>query len=241
MNQLIDINRIILLIKRIFFLNKKPIIYGSLAFIGILTLINSLANIDEYSIDKDTMKGTFFAFYMFIGIIVTSMLFKEQNDKNKNQIFLSLPVSTIEKTFAYWFSSTVIYSIVNFILLNIVFLLVIGISSLYGVKVHSYFINFNDLTTVVCCYFFYNAVFFLGASTFKNNTLIKTLISSCLLIFLVGIYSLLNIWLIYDFEFNTNLNINPDEFSPALVNTITFILYIILISASYYKLKEKEA
>ena len=109
------------------------------------------------------------------GIIASSRAFSELHDKNRNQAYLLLPASAIEKTVARLLAVTVGLSVYLLIFTTAVSLVVAGVFGLlpgpgYGV--------FNPLDPsiwpVITGYLFLQSFYFLGAAWFRRRHFIKT-------------------------------------------------------------------
>ena len=124
-------------------------------------------------------------FMLFIlGPIVASGAFKELHDKTRNEAYLLLPASTLEKTIARLLMITVIYVGYVFIFvfavsfLNIVFNFV-----LFGRKVGFVSVHQFEWYSLLGNLLVIQSVFFLGAAWFRKTHFIKTLLTIALIFF----------------------------------------------------------
>ncbi len=164
-------------------------------------------------------------------------------------------ISKNKKLITGWLYSSVLYSLISFVLFIILSTLACSLSALQaGFDFVAFNININDIFRIIGIYMVTQTVFLFGSTTFKKRAFIKTLLF--LFLFSVTIYLIViafGMSVIYRFAiFNIVTNNNQLPFTPELKyffeNTfplISKILFWYVIApffmiVSYFKLKERE-
>lgn len=174
MNEHFSIERLWWLLRADFTAGYRTLLTVSGTLAGVI-LIASLISFGPGGGGQEFFTSWFGGMLYIWGVIASSRAFRELHDKTRNEAYLLLPASAIEKTVARLFAVTVglavyllVFTTVVSILVEAVFLLLPGTG--YGL--------FNPLDPVVWPlifgYFFLQSFFFLGAAWFRRRHFIKT-------------------------------------------------------------------
>ena len=174
MNEHFSIERLWWLLRADFTAGYRILLTVSGTLAGVI-LIASLLSFDPGGGGQEFFMSWFGGMLYIWGVIASSRAFRELHDKTRNEAYLLLPASAVEKTLARLLAVTVglavyllVFTTVVSILVEAVFLLLPGTG--YGL--------FNPLDPVVWPlifgYFFLQSFFFLGAAWFRRRHFIKT-------------------------------------------------------------------
>lgn len=259
-NNSFSINRMFLLYRQAFIENKRDLLIylgglcgGLLLFMAffITSTTNGFRNNVRW--DQSDYLASFILIFAGVGILYNSMAFPGFRSKERNLTYLMLPVSSLEK-FVFEFVNKVVLYVLIFPLLFwlIVNLLGLGLHSFYPLFENYYFdltlvinrLNGWERSLAISVGLLMLTVPFTGASHFQKKALIKTLFT---LAVTVGTFGLLAYLLFKGLDLGNYTPVN---------NRITFIdsqdeviMYLcltaiatnlILLTVSYFKLKEKE-
>lgn len=161
----------------------------------------------------------------------------------KSYMFLTLPVSAAEKLLAAWLITSPVYIIV----FGLMMLLLSFFSSLLAGNVEALPYLFDQsFFTCLQVYMVTQALFLLGATAFRGNNFLKTLLALIVVVLLIGAYSgglgyLLfgqsNYGGVTHGEFKDNLEYIFTKIIPMLFWWL-FAPFMLLVS--YFKLKERQ-
>ena len=232
MNQILDIKRLGYLARRDFLSGWRGIAVASGAVAGVMfllviigTLFNGQNSMDYTSYLTNTL--------IIWGSISASMAFTSLHDKTRNETYLMLPASSVEKTLIRLLSvsvATLVYIIVMLSLASIFSEAVIAI------VFHTKFSPLNPFQGMIFKTLGYvvilQSVFFLGAAWFKKAHFIKTVLTLILLSIAIGILSAVIFRLFFTSYFEGFFtpgvmhfdmsNLMESQF-PSLMNTIQVI------------------
>ncbi len=267
MNQVFNLQRFTLLVKRNWADNKKRYVLSIIAFIGLLFLwFMFIQMVDKRRVYNDVFqRQTYFFCLFFGGAIYASQFFRDLGSKPKGINYLMAPASILEK-----FLNGLLYSIVLlFIVLTLVFYFVdvtmiyifnkinvsmgyassrSNVANVFIVKEH----NKNIVLYLLLAFVSIQSFFLLGSVYFKRYSFIKTIIALFILFFLFIS------WMGYfhskivpgnftdgfsKYEVYTNHIIQlevPVWFSDVLFNLLKYGVPLVLWYATYFRLKEKE-
>lgn len=249
MNKEYSLQRVINHIKRDLFLLKGTLVTGISIAIGILFLLLLLNMVWDKELSTNEFSGIFGFIYFILGIVLTFSIFKEIHNQSSNQLYLSLPISPIERLTAIWLTTTLVYTLVFSILGFVIGEFAIVFGSLFLGADYTPLVPFSEnYWGVVKTYLFIQPLFMLGAISFKKNRIGKTILCFVILaiffaVFNMMFYGLLN----YDYAVFDNEPLGTEamekarnEFSLGGKWLLMLILGPIMLLATYFKLVEKE-
>ena len=119
-----------------------------------------------------------FAAMLFVwGAIESSRAFRELHDKTRNEAYLLVPASAIEKTLARLLATTIGLTLFLLIFTTVVSVLVTGLHLLIPGSSAGLFNPVDpQVLPLITGYFFLQSFFFLGAAWFRRRHFIKTLL-----------------------------------------------------------------
>ncbi|WP_201919502.1 hypothetical protein [Aquimarina mytili] len=203
----------------------------------------------DHSITAEDYAGTSGLLYVLFGVLFTFSIFKEVHDQKKNHLYLTLPISPVERVIAVWITTYILYTVAFTILGVLIGQMAIIFGSLFS-KVNLHFISIfsEEYWKMITFYLFVQPVFFYGAIRFGKNRMGKTVLS-LLLVFLgilfynFLIYGMLN----HDFDVFSGEQLASEAFNLAKKDfsiTGRWLFMIILgpamFLAGYFRMIEKE-
>ena len=181
MNESLSMNRLWLLIRANVVSNHRKWLTTTAALAGLIflnTLFSSDLNANVYE--------TWFVIVLFLGgILFTSSIFGALHDKTRNEAYLMLPASSLEKTLASLLTVTV-----GFVIYLLTFLFLVSVlAESFRVLLEGYRGRyFNPLDRgvlgMIPVYLFAQSFYFLGAAWFRKMHAAKTTVT--LIIGLIG-------------------------------------------------------
>jgi len=237
MNQILDIKRLGYLARRDFLSGWRGTAVASGAVAGVLfllvilsTFFNGQNSMDYYSYLTNTL--------IIWGSISASLAFTSLHDKTRNETYLMLPASSIEKTLVRLLSVSVATPVYIITILSLASLFSEAVTALVFQTKFSPLnpfqgMIFKTLGFVVIL----QSVFFLGAAWFKKAHFIKTILTLILLFIAVGILSTFIFRLIFASYFdgfftprvmNFDIGTFMETQFPSLIKTLQLIGKVLL-------------
>jgi len=187
--------------------------------------------------------------YIISGILLSFSYFREFHDHKTSALYLSLPISSVERLTAIWLSAFLGHSL-GFLLLGVVvssFFIFFG-SSLFGAELNFVNISLEEYGKMAKTLLFLQPVFLFGAAAFRKNRRAKT--------FLLVLSTILCL-AFFNMALFAGLNRGLDMFDPSGLGSKAFalaqqdfsgfgkwlfmtILGPGMLLATYFKLREKE-
>lgn len=255
----LKLTRMMALMRRDYFIYRKPVLFISLALIVIVTLILYM----QASEQENHSSTTFITWLFILGGILASSHFTDFRSHSHRVSYLSLPASNLEKHVTH-----ILYCTLGFIS---VWLIVFGLGQFFAnilieyfttSKSYESFLNFHmNAIDLTCFWLLVMSIFFMFSIVFNRFALVK----SFLLIALVGVVFALIVFLMFYLiyfehipwfkgeEFANSREVELKEPDGALTeeyfqNISHRALFVLKFCAapfffivSYFKLKEKEA
>jgi len=238
--------------------NYKTYLLSIVVLLGIMFIgLGFGAYINRGSISLQVQSIYFWLYLLVNGTVFSSTAFAELGNKKKAIPLLTLPVSNFERFLVGWIYSFVIFQLIFVICFFSVDLLVLSIGDSNS-GVHNTILSLSATTTktyqAFIAFAFLHAVSILGAIYFDKQHFIK--IASSFFLFLISI-SLINYALIKSMikadvravmpftKFNIRegdfvFGLEPSQFAQNIFLGLTFTVVILLWTATYFKLKEKQ-
>jgi hypothetical protein len=257
MNNTFDLNRFSHLLKKeLWSGNKKTLIISGAVF-GFLIVF---ALLQIYTLGGyEGTNWTMFPIVIFGGgLIFTSVIFHEFNEKTGTHHYLSLPASTFEKFFSKWLITAIFFPIGATILFWIYTKIGDAIYFNYDSETNYIPWKLTDWWSIFFLKFYivYQSTYLIGAIVFQKYTFFKTsVVHWVYTIFSIIIAVILFRIIFYDlfdglFSMNQALNMHPSEevidfmenrFLSILEFALWFLVPPIMWAVGFFKLKEKEA
>ena len=183
MNDIFSIERLWWLLRADLTSGYRSVLTVSATLAGVI-LIASLLSIDRAGAAQGFFVSWYGAMLYIWGVIASSRAFAELHDKTRNEAYLLIPASTIEKTLARLLAVTVGLTVYLLIFTTAVSLLIEGLYRLFaGASVGIFNPLVPEILPLITGYLFVQSFFFLGAAWFRKRHFIKT----ALVITLTGI------------------------------------------------------
>ncbi len=232
MNQVLDIKRLGFLARRDMIDGWRGNAIASGAVAGSMFLLVVLQALfdGQQSMDYSSyLIGTLIIW----GSISASLAFTSLHDKTKNENYLMLPASSVEKTLVRLLSVSVATPIFIMILISLASLIAEGVTAIFF---HTYFAALNPFQGMFFKILGYviiiQSVFFLGAAWFKKAHFIKTILTLILFSIVLGIVGAFMFRLLFASYFEGFYNPKMIHFDmglmmesefPSLMNTLHII------------------
>ena len=152
---------------------------GALAVLMLLFSATRIARFDP----SDFYYARWYLAMLFVwGPIVASSSFKELHDKTKNEAYLLLPASALEKTITRLFRTTIAFFVYLLVYLTVVSALIEAINQLWFGRHNAVFNPLNlpaniSAWVVVGNFIVATSLYFLGAAWFRKTHFVKTAVA----------------------------------------------------------------
>ena len=254
-----DVKRFGYLLKREGFSNLKLFIIALGAVSGILLIIFLMTIIQWDNTGKlvdttwDAHQYFFIPPYVIIGVLFTSLAYKDMLHVNKAYAYLTLPVSNLERTLSMLLLTTVVYTVL-FIVYYLVFSALLNVLGMIISPSEFVFFDFTaePVVKAIKLYLVIQAVFLLGAAAFKKFPFLFTLLTIFLAAVALIIITLISGRLIFAEYFGNNMHIEIEDYVSSDLENFLIKVKDILEAAFWYvlaplcwvitylKLKERE-
>ena len=265
MNQILDIRRVLMYSKLKVDLNKKMFLIGLLGYFGFVFIVTFFIAVNITQGQEFILNNFHIGAYIFMlfggGVFITGRSFHAMNTPEKSISQILIPVSNFEKYIVPLFSTTIGWVLLSFLSYEVFALLVNGLwSAVFDLSTG--FLNMFEsfpgqkIVEVFKGYILIHSIFFLGAATFKKYPIAKTALSVFIFNSITTFISLFLILILFgsfmDFGMASKsffeLYLENLDYSQELILKLknigeaVFIIVIplILYSAAFYKLKERE-
>nr|WP_299174030.1 hypothetical protein [uncultured Allomuricauda sp.] len=244
-----SLSRIGQFIRRDITIYKSTFVVGLLVGVVLVFLFCALNMMWDQQLSMDEFFGVFGLIYIPMGVLFTFVIFKEFNNTSANQLYLTIPISILERLIAKWLTVTVIYTAVYSVLAVMAGILAL----LFGVVIRGVDFDVPSLFSiqywnVLKVYFLVQPLFLVGAIAFRKNRIGKTLLSLGILVlgfmlfnfFLFGIFN-------HDYGLFSGDPIVSEAFDATSLDFSSLgrwfygiLLGPLLLIVAYFKMKEKE-
>lgn len=258
-----NIARLWLLIKKQWFDNAKLYTLAALALIGVLVISFTIWWIANKDGRRFTEEGTYAIEFLVLfstGLIFASITFGMLGDKAKGIYWLSVPATPLEKLFCGFFYTFLVFPLIFFTSfwlvkhLTFFFIELDPANELRRIDPNNIFIKVVT-PNILYAFFSLQALFLLGSVFFEKFAFLKTVLVVILIAFLFIIFVQLLTQSLLPLNFGirgfTEYRIYNDSGSPNIIQlpawignilevTAKFIWVPVLLTATYFRLKEKE-
>jgi len=249
MNNTFNITRFVKLIKFKYALNAKSLLIQVGGIAALFTIISGFVLYASQGTENaGKIDGYFLGIWIAMlfggGLYLTSHSFSILQNTSRGFLYMQLPASTFEKLLMALLSTGIFFALMHTFLYTIL--------ANFQYMVWGWFVelpeySFNPLNKdyflIVKSYLYMQPVFLLGALFFRKFNFVLTNLS----IFLVGFVGFWLQVLVFFIafgtlnpNFQTSLHIENSEPDVWWLNLIGIVIALVFISASYFKLKEKE-
>lgn len=248
MNTELNLKRLGFFIRRQLYLNFSTMWVALATIVGLLFIFSTLVSyFQPATVMGDPpligLRNFYLVVFMLTGYVFTSTVFNEMHAPQKSYMFLTLPVSATEKLLAAWFITSPLYVV----LFGLIMLLLLFFSSLVAGSLDALSFLFDrNFFAVIRVYLVTQAVFFLGATTFRGNNFLKTLLALILVAFAIAAYTGgLGYLLFWDGTHQVRLGGEQRDmteyiFTKVIPMLFWWLLAPFLLLVSYFKLKERQ-
>ena len=173
---------------------------------------------------KENLYYTYFAGMIFWwGTVQASLSLNELLDKKKNEGFLLLPASALEKTVARYLFSSVLFVIHILIFTTVAAFILEGINMLLFGRHNGLFNPFDPVVwNVIGIFMAVQPIFFLGGAWFKRARWFKTIITLFVIGALLGLLLLVTFLITFAGSFHDVYLLSPGNFEDLNVELHTF-------------------
>lgn len=244
MNTEFNLTRLGYFVKRQLYMNISSMWIAVAAIVGVLLVISGIVAYSNPQAVNNLMP--LYLVVLFLGgYIFTSSIFNEMHNPQKGYAFLTLPASTAEKLVGAWLIVAPVYLITA---LAGVIILAFASSLVAGQPISlPNLSNWNFIRTVGS-FFVVQTFFFVGATAFRGNNFLKTLLALFILaVIFVGYTASLGYALFgnsgpaFTVEDSKNLENSFSFVTRSLLPFLFwFVLPLFLLVVSFFKLKERQ-
>ena len=197
MNEHFSIERLWWLLRADFTAGYRSLLTVSATLAGVI-LIASVISFDPGGGAQDFYVSWFGGMLYIWGVIASSRAFRELHDKTRNEAYLLIPASAIEKTAARLLTVTIGLAVYLLIFTTVVSLLVEGMFLMLPGSGYGLFNPFDALMSpLIPGYFFLQSFFFLGAAWFRRRHFIKTSLALTLVGIGLALFIMLTLRLVF--------------------------------------------
>lgn len=181
MNEVLDLRRLWLLFRNDVVADYRTLLLASGA-LAVLMLLFSAMRVVQFHTSDFYYAPWYFGMLFIWGAVVASSSFKELHDKTKNEAYLLLPASALEKTITRLFRTTIAFFVYLLIYLTVVSAIIEAINQLLFGR-HNGMFNPLDVSAntsawfVIGNYVVMTSLYFLGAAWFRKSHFVKTAVA----------------------------------------------------------------
>lgn len=227
--------------RRLGLLIRNDFIGGYRSYLNIGTVIliimalNVIPNAGFSNLKEDPYYTYFAGMIFWWGTVQASLVFNELLDKKKNEGFLLLPASALEKTVARYLYSSVFFVVHILVFTTLAAFLLEGINMLLFGR-HNGLFNPLDPAAwqVIGMFMVIQPVFFLGGAWFKRARWFKTIICLAVIGMLLGLLLFVTSLVFFAGSFHDLYIFSPGDFKDMDVNVHLFTGTVIVLKALFY-------
>ena len=202
MNQLFNWHRFGLLIRNDLIRDSRDYLVVCAVFF-IIMILNAVPSAGFGGYNEGFYYGLFGGLILIGGSISNSLQFTELYSKRKNDVWLLLPASALEKTISRYIGGTVLFVLIMIVFVTFSSLLIEGFNLLAFGRTNELFNPFSlPVLNIICAFTFIQPIFFLGGVWFKNVRWFKTVLFVWALSTCVGLFAALLTLLLFGGNFS---------------------------------------
>jgi len=244
MNPYFNLKRFLQLLRLEFLSHYKTIIVGTGMWLGVSVLFALLRHHQSLPSGFLELPGLLLP---FLGLLFTSQIFYEMQNPQKTTQFLTLPASLFEKLLVKWLYSGIFFFFAAYLLVFLFFKVTPKlIHAPEFNRIQKYLVKNNIIFLVpFVVYLLLHSVFFLGATYFKRQVFIRTLLSALLIVLGTFAVFYFGAWLLFR---NSGLMHPGDLFALIEIHPLAYFIRILFLTGiaplcwfiAWLRLKEKE-
>lgn len=213
-------HRLGLLIRNDIISDYRSVLTGS-AVLAVIMLLIAIPSVGLGHIDHAYYFGWFAGTLIIWGTVAASEAFKELHDKTKNERYLLLPASALEKTIARILNVTVLFVPYLLLFITLVSLITEGLNLLVFGRYNGLFNPFDpQIWELIGVFLVLQSLFFLGGAWFRNLHWFKTVLSVFTIAIGTGVLVFISFRIFYADYFIGLLTPSPGFF-VVMTNTLS--------------------
>jgi hypothetical protein len=249
-----NFKRLGLLLKRHFLVSGRKYLTGIAIGTGVIVMI-TVATLLFGGTAQISQFNQYALFAYFIGgLIVSSMAFTEINKPETGYQMMTLPASSLEKFVSTWLFTSIIYTILAFVVITLAATLLYLFGQL-GLSLKGDAFRLHEMGDAFKQYFVGNIIFLAGAAAFKRNAFFKTMLFFVVTFLFFSIYTV-SLAEMFDFSEIASSNasgswvINGSTFGSGMddifgsteiaLTVIKSFLAVFFLVLGFFKFKERE-
>ena len=198
MNEIFSVERLWLLFRSDVIDGYRSLLTTSAALTGII-LVTAMIATDSFEVSRIFYLSWFGTLLFLWGIFATSRTFRELHDKTRNETYLLLPASDVEKTVARLLMVTIGFVGFLLVFVGVASLLVEGLKLLLSGERNALFNPLDPAVwNLIPGYIFFQSMYFLGATWFRKAHFVKTTLAITLICVFLAAFTMLVVRIVFD-------------------------------------------
>ena len=174
MNHALSLPRLWYLLRGDFIIGYRSLLVSSAGLTAVILVVAMIAPSDYHGFSNFHRAAFTIALFTW-GIVATSRAFVSLHDKTRNEAYLLLPASALEKTLARLLTVTVGFVVYLLVFCTVVSVVVESLNLLFFGNRHRFFDPFDPIIWErISLYIVVQALYFLGAAWFRRGHFMKT-------------------------------------------------------------------
>lgn len=187
------------------FVSGYRLYLNAFAVLAIGMMINSVPGAGLGYMKEHFYYGWFTGLIIVWGSIHASLMFTELHDKKRNEAWLLLPASALEKTLARYLQGSVFFILHNLIFVTVAALLIEGFNMLVFGRNNGLFNPLNSrVWHDIGVFMMIQPIFFLGGAWFRRARWFKTVISVFLIALILSVFAGIAFLILFSGYFDGN-------------------------------------
>lgn len=242
-----SVSRTVLFYKRLFEMNRKSQGYTLAIVVGILLIFWFLPILfgtskgvawHQYDVTKLTSAALFL--FTLTGLIFSSSIFDEIHKPGTATLQMMLPVKSSEKFIGAWLITSVSFVLFYIAVFSLLYIAIQTVTFLTQTTSFT-FRPFNpldpDILSAFGSYFYYNAIFLLGAVVFRGYNFLKTLFCIIAAVLLIVITAGLTLFI---FSGSGSFSFTAEDIPLSIRHVISFTIMLTFLFLGWWRLKNRQ-